>query len=290
MACPSVKAAITSHGIDLYREICCALGTDASSDQYIAEVRSSGSRVERAALAELFERLHMIPFHLSTLSHCHFLHFGSTRQLISSGVDLALHDRGNPPPHRLLCLSNAIQSGGCIAGAESWVEGCRIRAPLILEGWNVVVGIDVDEEFALPRRACLDESPGVGRSGRPVWFVRYYSIADTFKESLAEGATLCGLPLREWLREAGFDAADLWDAGTEECEQTLWNARVFPATDESSRYRDWRWMLDVRNATIEQKRNLRATDRYSSQEIALRIDHDAFLARRASIERALTNY
>jgi fucokinase len=288
MGTPAVKAAIAAHGIDLYREICCALGTGATFQRYIAGVRSSGSRVEKPALVDLYERLRAVPFNLSTLSSCRFLHFGSTSQLITSGMELAAHDLGAPPPAGLLLLSNCMEPGGRIDGCESWVEGCHVRAPLRLEGRNVVVGIDVDQPFALPHGACLDVSPGVDRSGRNVWFVRYYSVEDSFKQSTADGATFCGLPLREWLCEAGLNIHDSWGAGTEEREQTLWNARVFPSTEHSSGYREWNWMLDVRHATAGQKRTLRAADRYSAAEIAVGVDHNAFHRRRAWTQSGLS--
>jgi fucokinase len=284
---PPVKAAISAHGIDLYREICCALGTDATFPGFIAGVRAAGSRVGELALRDLFEHLHPVPFHLTTLSQCRFLHFGSTSQLIASGLELAQHDCGSPPRHGLLSLCNAIETGARIDGRESWAEGCRLRAPLRLEGRNVAVGIDVDQPFTLPPRACLDVSPGVDRAGRSVGFIRYYSVDDSFKQTMAEGATLCGLALREWLSETGLDPSDIWDGGLEEREQTLWNARVFPAAEEASGYRDWRWMLNVRSATQEQKRNLRAAERYSPAEIAVRMDHHAFHGRRAAIRSGL---
>jgi hypothetical protein len=42
-------------------------------------------------------------------------------------------------------------------------------------------------------------------------------------------------------------------------------------------------MLDIDRATVGQKRAFLAADRYSSAEIAVRVDHAAFHARRAAI-------
>lgn len=42
-------------------------------------------------------------------------------------------------------------------------------------------------------------------------------------------------------------------------------------------------MLDIDNATPEQKRSFLAADRYSSAEIAIKVNHDAFHGRRASL-------
>jgi hypothetical protein len=279
---PEFHRIILDHGIDLYREICAALGTDATFDEYLRTVRGSGSRLEEAVLARLFADLRSIPLHLQLLSRCDFLHFGSTSQLITSGVELVKRDSGAPPPAGTLVINTETQEGGRIEAADSWVEGCRVHALLHLRGHNVVVGLDVSEPLNLPETACLDLTPGIDREGRQTWFIRYYGVNDSFKHSLAKGATFCGKPLAEWMRLVGVGDS-LWDSDTPETDRTLWNARVFPAEPEHGGYRRWSWMLDADAATPEQKRSYRAADRYSSAEIAVRIDHDAFHGRRAAI-------
>jgi len=280
---PSGWQIVLTHGIDLYREICCALGTDTTFEVYLRTVRSSGSKLEEPVLAKLFAELHTIPFHLQMLRQCSFLHFGSTSQLISSGLELVQHDTGTRPSGTVLAIGTATDDGAAIDGADSWVEGCRLHAALHLDRRNVVVGVDVSEPFALPEGACLDLSPGVNREGRKAWFVRYYGIHDTFKDSVVGGATFCGKPLAAWLRAAGAPDSEIWSGDTPEAERTLWNASVFPAETEHAAYPRWRWMLDIDHATDGQKRSFLAADRYSSAEIAVRVDRDAFYRRRAAI-------
>ncbi|MGO9229267.1 MAG: L-fucokinase [Bryobacteraceae bacterium] len=274
---------VLTHGIDLYREVCCALGTDTTLEEYLQAVRSSGSKLAEPVLARLFAELRTIPFHIRMLRQCSFLHFGSTSQLISSGLELVRHDTGTAPSGTILEICSATKAGGAIDGADAWVEGCRLHAPLHLAQRNVVVGVDVSEPIALPPGACLDLTPGVNRDGRQAWFIRYYGIDDTFKHSVKGVATFCGKPLAEWLRAAGATEANIWSGDTPEAERTLWNARVFPAESEHQAYRQWRWMLDIDHATPEQKRAFLAADRYSSAEIAVCVDHHAFHARRAAI-------
>jgi fucokinase len=280
---PSGWHIVLTHGIDLYREICCALGTDATFAEYLRTVRSSGSKLEEPVLAKLFEELHAIPFHLQMLSQCRFLHFGSTSQLISSGLELIMWDKGTSPSGTILAIGTATHDGAAIDGADSWVEGCRLHAPLHLHRCNVVVGVDISEPFELPEGACLDLSPGADRDGRKAWFIRYYGIDDTFKNSVTDGATFCGKALAAWLRAAGAADSDIWSADTPEAERTLWNARVFPAESGHETYRRWRWMLDIDHATAEQKSSFLAADRYSSAEIAVRVDQGALHRRRAAI-------
>jgi len=145
------------------------------------------------------------------------------------------------------------------------------------------VGVDVREPFELPEGACLDVTPGFDRQGQEVWFIRYYGIDDTFKDSVGKSATFCGSKLSDWLQQVGAESVQVWDAGIPEEEQTLWNARVFPAEREHAAYLQWRWMLEVAGATREQKRRFLESDRYSSAEIAVHVDQNAFHARREAI-------
>ncbi len=275
---PEARRVVLSHGIDLYREICAALGEEATFDDYLSTVRASGSMLDAAVLAGLFRELRTIPMIVQVLSHCSFLHFGSTRQLIDSGLELVA-----APPGDVLTICTDVQERGRIDGFDSWVEGCRVRAPLRLYGRNVVVGIDVTEPFELAEGACLDVSAGFDRNGRMAWFIRCYGINDTFQHSLLRGGTFCGQPLGAWLESAGVQDSDVWSSDPPDFERTLWNARVFPAEQEHGAYRRWSWMYDVENATPEQKRSFLEADRYSSAEIARRVDHEAFHARRAAI-------
>ncbi len=256
-----MREPILRHGLDLYREVCCAMGTEATLDHYVESVRRSGSNWDESLLAALFPVLHEIPAQVRLVPSCRFLHFGSTRQLIESGTALS--------GDACLPVNNQIAPGGCIDGDNVWVEGCRITAPLTLAGHNAVIGVDVMEPLTLPKDACLEVLAGRSRNGEKVWFVRCYGINDSFKD-----ASLFGRPLPEWMSETG--------------DQTLWDTRVFPAEKESTAFRKWLWLFDVDRATQEQKRAFADADRYSAAEIAVLADQDAFHRRRYKFnDRAL---
>lgn len=248
-----LRETVLSRGLDLYREICCAMGTEATLDHYIESVRRSGSHWPESLLAAVFSVLHDIPAQVRIVPSCRFLHFGSTRQLIESGTALSGGSR--------LAVNNEIATGGRIDGDNVWVEGCRIFAPLKLAGDNAVIGVDVVEPLSLPKEACLEVLAGRSRDGEKVWFVRCYGINDSFKD-----ASLFGRPLPEWMSGTG--------------DQTLWDARVFPAEREAVGFRKWLWLFDVDSATAEQKRAFSNADRYSAAEIASLADQDAFHQRR----------
>ncbi|MGO9009133.1 MAG: L-fucokinase [Bryobacteraceae bacterium] len=280
---PRAREASLSHGIDLYREICCALATETTLAHYLRTTRRSGSTLDEALLNCLFNELRQIAFNAQVLEQCSFLHFGSSTQLISSGLELAAQDLGGPPVRTILAIDNDVQAMGRIDGREAWVEGCRVWAPLRLRRRNVVVGVDVLEPLELPEEACLDISPGLNRKAGRACFIRCCGVEDTFKRSLVEGATFCGKSLAECLLAAGTPVSGIWDDETREAERTLWNARIFPAEEEHQAFRRWLWMFDIAGATPAQKLAFRSADRYSSAEIAVRADPATFHARRAAL-------
>lgn len=273
---PRLGRLVLDHGLDLYREVCCAMGTEVTFEHYLESARGSGSAWPDEDLAGLFQSLRQIPLHVRPLRECCFLHFGSTRQLIESGLELVERDRGAPPQQGMLVINSSIENGGSITGRDSWVEACRVRAALSLGGRNVVVGVEVSAALKLGADACLDVSRGFNREHAPVWFVRCYGVEDSFKHPSAAGGTFNGMPLAEWLEAAGVTASAVWDADTLEAERTPWNARVFPAEAEQSGFTRWLWMHEPRTASPEQLKAFLEADRYSAAEIALRLDQDYY--------------
>jgi len=276
----SMNRTIQARGLDIYREICCAMGSEATAGHHLASARSSGSTWDVAALRAIHRALKGVPFHVQVLPQCGFLHFGTTRQLIGSGLELLRQADSGARNDVPLSINNRLRAGGSVRGPDSWVEGCRVGAPLVLAGRNVVIGVDVDEALCLPPGACLDVIAGRNRKGRRVWFVRCYDVADTFKDSVQAGATFCGRPMLDWISAVGATAEDVWDADAPAGARSLWNARVFPAVKDHREYRNWLWMFDQAPRTAERKQAFRSADRYSVAEMATLADPDSFYSRR----------
>jgi fucokinase len=274
---------ILRHGVDLYREICCAMGDGATASHYVRSARASGSTWSENMLVEAYPALRRIPFHVQLVAEGSFLHFGSTRQLIESGLSLAERDQGRRPASGTLMVNDSVSGGATITGPESWVEGCRISAALDLAGKNVVIGVNVSELLSLPRGACLDVLRGRNRSGNAVWFVRCYGVNDTFKDSVSQGTSFCGRPLLEWISAVGIDPGEVWPDQRDPADRSAWNARLFPAEPGDGGFRRWLWMYAPQNAGAAEKRAFSAADRYSAAEIAIVADQDAFHRRRIEV-------
>ncbi len=275
-----LSEAVKKSGLDFYREICCALGREANFADYLKSVRRSGSTLEERYLRRIFETLSGISFSVSVVPRCGFLHFGTSRQLLRSGKDLLSQDSGAPPSTSCLSMNNDISGEDCIIGANSWVEGCRIRSALTLGGENVVIGIDVDEAIAFPEKTVVDVLKGKDRTGGEVWFVRCYGIDDVFNRSISEGASLANLPLADWLHSIGASEEDIWDGEAAPEERQVWHGRIFPSVSRPQDSRDWLWMVDPAKATPQQKKRWLEADRYSFAEMAVLVSQEEFHRRR----------
>ena len=179
--------------MDIYREICCALGSLTGHSDYVAEVRGSGSTVGPEALGHVYRGMRSVPFHVHVVPCIRFLHFGTLRDLIESGRALMGSDKARLEKGASVVIDSLIGARGSILGKNSWIEGCRVEAPLTLAGKNVIVGVDISTPLALPRGGSLDILPGRGQGGERGWFVRAYSIDDAFHLRAGAGARLCGL-------------------------------------------------------------------------------------------------
>jgi len=274
---------IETCGLDIYREVCCALGYETDEGRYMADVRSSGSRWDDELLQQLFQALNSTPFSVQVLPHCGFQHFGTTCQVLTSGMELLQTDRGISEFHSAVLINNEAADGSRIAGENAWIEGCQLSSDLTLQGQNLVVGVDVRRPLTLARGQCLDVIAGKSRHKQDIYFIKCYGIHDTFKDGINEGATFCNTPIGEWLAAAGARETDIWDNTIPADERNLWNARVFPAAKSSEEYPCWLWMFDPAEATPETKQGWLASDRYSLAEIATLANHEAFHARRQTI-------
>jgi len=275
-----LSEAVQRSGLDFYREICCGLGKEAKFADYLKSVRRSGSTLEEQHLRRIFEALSGISFSVSVVPRCGFLHFGTSRQLLRSGKELWSQDTAAPPPSSCLSMNNDISEEGSIIGANSWVEGCRIRAALTLGGENVVIGLDVDAALSLPEETVVDVLKGKDRKGAVAWFVRCYGIDDVFNRPISEGARLANLLLADWLRSMGASEEDIWEREAAPEEKLVWQGRIFPSVSRPQDSRDWLWMLDPAGATPQQKKRWLEADRYSLAEMAVLVSQEEFHKRR----------
>jgi len=275
--------AILGHTLDFYREICCALGTNQTLNQYLDSLKQSGSTWPQNLLKNIFQKLRTIPFHVHVVPRLDLLHFGTTGQIIKSAAAQLQLDHGSSPKTTCININNEISDKARLTGKNAWVEACRLNATLTCKGQNLVVGADIDKPLTIPTKMCLDIIKGRDRNNNRTWFIRCYGISDTFKDPLEKGVTFCNIPANKWLKTIGASPEDIWALETPPENQTLWNARLFPAVPQHTIFYDWLWMFEPSKATSRRHRVWLSADRYSLAEINLLTDQHAFHQRRNKI-------
>jgi len=110
--------------------------------------------------------------------------------------------------------------------------------------------------------------------------VRLYGIDDKFKDSVERGATICNIPVTDWLKAVGASNEDVWHKGLPDYKKNIWNARIFPAVSSRQDYRKWLWMFDPAKSSNREKQAWATAERYSLEEIANLVDHGNFYKRR----------
>ena len=278
-----IGAAVSSLELDFYREICCAMGTEVSFEDYSASVVQSGSKWENSKLKSLFEASRDISFYFQTLSHCDFLHFGTSRQIISSGISVIARDRGVVPPLGNVEVNNTVLCKSEITGSNYWIEGCTVKDNLHFAGNNVLTGVEVDSPMNLPEGMCLDLLPGADRSGNKVWFVRAYGVLDTFKEESEDDAYYCNKLFKDWAKGVNAGKEDLWPGVQDTLEMTVFNAKLFVAVSNKGDYKKWLWMFDPFEANDAEISAWHNAERYSLAEMAYFSDNEKFFHLRYSI-------
>jgi len=278
-----IGKAIDKWGLDFYREICCALGAETNLNQYISANRRSGSNWSDSELEQLFNALQGIPFSVEALSQCGFHHFGTSHQIIHSGLELLRMDQQVSQLRTCLQILNSVEDIDQITGTNAWIEGCRVNSELKVSGHNIVVGVDINEPLKLSRRCCLTVIRGVSPEGEDLWFVLCYGVDDLFKDKVNAGASFCSFNAMEWIASSGLDPDDLWDQSIAPAERTLWDARLFPAVRSREDFRKYLWFYSPEQASPFQKKDYKEGDRYSLSEISRLADYDRFYKRRGSI-------
>ena len=261
-----------ANDFDLYRELCCALGQDTTVEDYLREVRASGSRISDEALRACYDCFHGVPGQVSVVEPCAFLHFGSVDHLAASAqrfLDLE--------PDTPVQIHTVVNEGGLLVAHGGWIESCTIAAPVRCEGSNVLAGVVVEAPMDVPSHRAIDVLSGRGRNGSLGWFVRIYDVRDTFKSSAVSDARYLQLPLATFVEHSG---GDLWDEQVAEHARCLWNARLFPFESATPPLTRWQWLLRPESVTPEQWAQWRAAERYSFEELYTRADLQWFQTRR----------
>ena len=265
---------LKEQGLELYRELCCALGSETSLEQYWHAVYASGSSMTKKVLERLYRAWHDIPFHVQIIPRCDFYHFGSSQEILHSALQLYRHDHGITQQELCIMTHSHLETDGLVNGRQGWMDACRISAEVQLEGDNLIAGLDIQQPLRVPRGTCLEVLPGHNRRGQPVWFLLIFGTDDNFAIEELDLAVYCNHDFLRWMNQMGVKEEDVWTREITGRSRSISNAHLFLAMENDTDF--YRWMGLSEPVTMQDtlKNEWRNTDRFSLEEIRFYIRYE----------------
>lgn len=221
------KARISFYGDFLY-----PLASDAAFEQYLKE-KPEGSYCEELEECRkiLWETLSPFRLKLLCLSPAQFIHFGTTRELLSlvtEGVDEYgfLNWKSQ--------VFGADENGGGCAYSNSYIQkGACVSSKSYIEDSYLCGNTQVAEKCVISGVTLKDQNVPAGvtlhglklRNGKFV--VRVYGTLDNPKGFLADNEPFLGISMKEMPKRLGLSEEEIWG----EEEKYLWFAKLYPVCD-----------------------------------------------------------
>lgn len=258
------KARISFYGDFLY-----PLAKDSTLEQFYLE-QPEGEFCEelKACRTQIWEALHPFPMKLICLSPAEFIHFGTTRELLSL-VTREINDYEHLDWKRIVSSSRcdipcAVHNALIDESAEV-EEGCYIESSM-LSGNTVihkgsVISMTCVEDTEVPEHTVLH---GVRLQESNEFVIRVYGVEDNPKNTLEGNGSFLTGTLQSLLKNSGAAVEDIWD--TE--DHSLWTAKLYPANaDRKAALEASLLLLKILDGTAEEDeiRTWKAAKRYSLQ-------------------------
>jgi fucokinase len=282
---------------EIYEDTTAALSTSAARAQFPSALHR-----------ELYRALLGTPFHAMEMAG-EFLHLGTTRQFrdamigqhLSPAAELFQHNvlahstwpvgTGRRVYHSVLTGDGAAQGElgeGCV------VEHSTLRGATKIGAGSVVSQVAADRAFTLPSERLLFQVPlqQMVRSADPAKTKGLIAhvlcgVNDDFKGKVAEKkCAYLNEPIEKWLKRTGIKAEDLWK-GIAADQRSLWNARLFVATENRTIPAMTFAITSGRAVTAAQRNNWRKATRFSMAEILSLAEPTALIEHRERVAAEL---
>ena len=207
-----------------------------------------------------------------------FYHFGTSRELISSMVDITVKELDQEKIlHRKIRPNSSVFTLNSIVGvrfttdnSNIWIENSCVPESWTLTRDNIVTGVPGNGwDIRLSEGICVDMVPVAGARA-----VRPYGFDDSFSGATSSASYL-GMPLRKWLEDR--------DVTLEDCDD-IQKAPLFPLTASADDAGEvLRWMISgegVRGREIWLN-----SERLSAESISARADLTALFSQREELYR-----
>lgn len=233
------------------------------------------------------EELNSLSVAILPLPGGEFYHYGTSRELLSSTVNLQnkvydqrriMHRKLKPNP--AIFVQNAeVQVAISPRNDNLWIENSFVGASWTLGVRQIITGVpENDWTLVIPDGICVDVVP----IGNKRWAVRPYGFDDVFKGDLNDEKTqFLGMPFQTWLKDRGMTSETINGR-----KDDLQAAAVFPVVeDEEEMGQVLRWMVSEPGLE-EGKKIWRKSERLSADEISVRADLRLLYAQRSDFCRS----
>jgi len=216
--------------LSLYGDFLYPLATDSTLEAFYLE-KPEGEYCDelKAARYDVWEALRPYRMKLLRLAPAKFIHFGTTREILSL-MSEEISD------YSVLGWSHQVVSGidndtagynSALSNSAKIGKGCYLEVSYVHKGAvigdNVLLSyVDIHNE-TVPSDVVLHGLKQ--RNGKFV--VRIYGISDNPKGSLEDGCSFLGQPMEELISKNSLSLNEIW----ENENHTLWNAALYPECD-----------------------------------------------------------
>lgn len=223
--------------ISFYGDFLYPLATESTYEQYQKETPEGQFCAELSECREkIWKILHQYTMKLICLSPAEFIHFGTTKELLSlmtreienySFLNWFLNTgsfyESNKEPD--FAMHNSLLLERCNIGKFSYIEDCSLKA--ITTGEECIISGIEGENLKIPSQTVLHGM----KLDDGKYVVRIYGVNDNAKESMKGSMHFLGDFMDEFLERNEIKFSDIWPSALNAEEQYLWNAELFTICD-----------------------------------------------------------
>jgi len=282
--------------IDLYDDVTAALAASTDRKKYLGDKKTTAMR------RQLWKSLHGVPFQAIRLAG-EFLHLGTTRQFRDAMVCEDVSPATRLFQQNILAYGRwAIGEGrrvyhSALLGEDGKAgqigAGSVVEHSILGPGTSIGSGCMVSQTLAVRQPLKLSDErlffqvPIRAAGGKRLFAQVLCGVADDFKGLYAQGACLfLNAPIERWLDRHGVSAQKLW-SGVPAAQRSLWNARLFVATEDRDAAHTALWADLAARAPAGQIASWQRSPRYSMADLLALGDPQAMIEHREIVAASL---
>lgn len=262
--------------ISLYGDFLYPLAEDSTQEQYYKEQpEGSFCRELYDCRTKIWEALHSFEMKLICLSPAEFIHFGTTKELLSLLTD-EISDYEyldwKPAVFTNLRTDNGIKAAAhntLIDKSVTVSDNCYIENSILCKNTTLSKGSVVSHlklnNVDVPSMVMHGVTLQKQASSDGSFVVRAYGVDDNPKKTYEDNGSFIQGTLKCFVDENGLSVSDIWDSE----DHSLWKAKLYPACESSDEAVTWALFLyrmsegSADKAEIEKWKNKK---RYSLEE------------------------